>query len=544
MLNFEFTNEEILLLKSKKIVRNNLLKYNIDLVYKIDRFVEINEISFSESVYIICNDFKIQKCANCGKNKTSFLSNKRGYKKYCSTKCSNSHIDTKNNKINSYLEKYGVENPSFLDDVRIKISDYMKNQSDETKSKRKKTMISKYGYESNIFRPDIINNRNKKLSYKVIKDKRKETCLYKYGVDNYTKTDKYRKKITEKYKNKVIETTLNSDENYINHLGDGQYELKCNLKDHTFFIHRHLYHARNRIKVPLCTICYPVNELKSIKEKELYEFITSIYSGEVIDSYRDGLEIDIYLPDLKIGFEFNGVYWHSELYKDKWYHLNKTNHFKERGIRIIHIWEDDWMYKRDIIKSQIVNWLALTPIKLFARKCEIKEIDDKKLVRDFLDKNHIQGNISSVLKIGLFYIGDLVSLMTFDHFEGRKRMLDYEWNLSRFCNKIDINVIGGASKILKYFINNWKPKRIISFADKEWSIGDLYFKLNFNLKYESSPNYKYVIGNKRENKQRYTKKKLINMGFDKTLSESKIMEDNFGSYKIFDCGQIKFELLI
>jgi hypothetical protein len=543
MVNFKFTNEEILFLKSKKIVRNNLLKYNIDLVNKIDKFSEINNISFSESVYIICNNFKIPKCANCEKNKTSFLSNKKGYKKYCSTKCSNSHVDTKNNKINSYLEKYGVENPSFLDEVKNRISGYMKNQSLETKLKRKETMIFKYGYESNILRPNIIDNRNEKLSYQVTKDKRKETCLEKYGVDNYTKTDEYRKKIAEKYKNKIIETTLNRDENYINHLGDGQYELKCDSKDHTFFIHRHLYHARKRISVPLCTICYPINELKSIKEKELYGFIKSVYNGYIIDSYRDGFEIDIYLPDLNLGFEFNGVYWHSELFKDKWYHLDKTNYFKERGIRIIHIWEDDWIYKKDIIKSQILNWLGLTPTKVFARKCEVKEVSGKKLVRDFLDKNHIQGNISSSLKIGLFYNGDLVSLMTFDHFEGRNKMLDSEWNISRFCNKIGINVLGGASKILKYFINNWKPSRIISFADKEWSTGDLYFKLNFNLKYESPPNYKYVVCDKRVNKQRYTKKKLIDMGFDPILSESQIMK-NLKNYKVFDCGQIKFELLI
>jgi hypothetical protein len=111
------------------------------LVNKIDKFSEINNISFSESVYIICNDFKIPKCANCRKNKTFFLSNKKGYKKYCSTNCSNSHVDTKNNKRETYLEKYGVENPSFLNDVKIKISEYMKNQSDETKLKRKETIL-------------------------------------------------------------------------------------------------------------------------------------------------------------------------------------------------------------------------------------------------------------------------------------------------------------------------------------------------------------------------------------------------------------------
>jgi hypothetical protein len=131
--------------------------------------------------------------------------------------------------------------------------------------------------------------------------------------------------------------------------------------------------------------------------------------------------------------------------------------------------------------------------------------------------------------------------MTFDHFEGRKKMKDSEWNLSRFCNKKNVNVIGGASKLLNYFIKLKSPTRIISFADKSWSNGSLYFKLGFDLLSTSYPNYSYFIDKKRVNKQRYKKSNLIKIGYDKSLSESKIMEDEFGSYKIFDCGQLKFE---
>jgi hypothetical protein len=131
--------------------------------------------------------------------------------------------------------------------------------------------------------------------------------------------------------------------------------------------------------------------------------------------------------------------------------------------------------------------------------------------------------------------------MTFDHFEGRKKMNEDEWNLSRFCNKVGVNVIGGASKLLSYFKKTKEPVRIISFADKSWSTGELYYKLNFYLKSTSYPNYSYFIDKQRVNKQRYKKSKLIKMGFDEKKSESKIMEDDFGSYKIFDCGQLKFE---
>jgi hypothetical protein len=83
--------------------------------------------------------------------------------------------------------------------------------------------------------------------------------------------------------------------------------------------------------------------------------------------------------------------------------------------------------------------------------------------------------------------------MTFNQFEGRNKMKIYEWNLSRFCNKLDYNIIGGASKLLKYFIKSIKSKRIISYADRDWSLGELYYKLGFDMLYETDPDYKYII---------------------------------------------------
>jgi hypothetical protein len=122
-------------------------------------------------------------------------------------------------------------------------------------------------------------------------------------------------------------------------------------------------------------------------------------------------------------------------------------------------------------------------------------------------------------------------------------MLDNEWNLSRFCNIINKNVIGGASKLLSYFIEKYNPIRIISFADMEWSKGNLYKKLGFNLKSISKPNYKYVVNDIRVNKRRFMKSILVDSGEDPNLSESEIM-DNKGYYKVFDCGQMKFELIL
>jgi len=533
--------------------------------------------SISEKIYLLNNT--IGECLVC-KNKTKFLSISRGYRQYCSKSCSNSDVDIIEKKLINYkknnLNRYGVENTSELESVKNKISLSKLNLDyNEIDIKSKKTFMNKYGVD-NISKLDIIKDRKIKTTLenygvqnpfqsKEIKDKIKksnlikygfdhpmksediinkckETSLYKWGVDNYTKTDEYKKIMFDKYHNCNIKTNLNSDINYKRYIGLGKYEMNCDCgKEHIYITNSHLYHARKVINNKQCTVCYKVDDKQSFKETEIFEFIRSVYNGEIIRSYRDGLEIDIYLPDLKVGFEFNGLYWHSELFKQKNYHLDKLNHFKKRDIRIIYIWEDDWSFKCDIIKSQIRNWIGISDSKIFARKCKIEEVIDVKLVRSFLNESHIQGYVSSSLKIGLFYENELVSLMTFDHFEGRKKMKDSEWNLSRFCNKKNVNVIGGASKLLNYFIKLKSPTRIISFADKSWSNGSLYFKLGFDLLSTSYPNYSYYIDKKRVNKQRYKKSNLVKIGYDKSLSESKIMEDEFGSYKIFDCGQLKFE---
>jgi hypothetical protein len=540
-------------------VKDSWVLSNLPNLYKF--ILDKNGVSISEKIYLLSN--KDGECLSC-KKKTKFLSISRGYREYCSKSCSNSDLSLIEKKLINYkknnLNKYGVENTSELDSVKSKISLSKLNLDyNEIDIKSKKTFVDRYGVD-NISKLDIIKDRKIKTTLKnygvqnpfqseEIKNKIKNSNLIKYGVNHPMKSDEIinKYKETSLYKwgvdhNCDIKTNLNSDINYIKYIGFGKYEMNCDCdKEHSYITNSHLYHARRGINNKQCTVCYQVEDTQSFKETEVFEFISSIYNGEIIRSYRDGLEIDIYLPNLNIGFEFNGLYWHSELFKQKNYHLDKLDHFRKRGIRIINIWEDDWSFKCDVIKSQIRNWIGISDNKIFARKCKIEEIKDVKLIKSFLNDSHIQGYVSSSLKIGLFYEETLVSLMTFDHFEGRKKMQDNEWNLSRFCNKLNVNVIGGASKLLNYFIKLKKPKRIISFADKSWSNGSLYFKLGFELSSTSYPNYSYFIDKRRVNKQRYKKSNLVKIGYDKSLSESKIMEDEFGSYKIFDCGQLKFE---
>jgi hypothetical protein len=396
------------------------------------------------------------------------------------------------------LLKYGVDHPMALE---------------ETQNKAKKTNLMKYGVE--------FLQQSKEIREKTIKNVRE-----KWGVDHVSKSEEIR----------LVTSKISHDKNYIQYVSDNLSKFKCDSGfEHEFLITGDNYYHRKKNNLTLCTVCTPIGDSQSIKEKQLLNYIHSIYEGEVINSYRDEFEIDIYLPELNLGFEFNGLYWHSELWKDKWYHLNKSRFFFKKGIRIIHIWEDDWHFREDIIKSQINNWLGLTSYKIFARSCEIREVCSN-TSSNFLDKNHVQGKDKSIIKLGLYFNNDLVSLMTFNKFEGRKKMVQEEWNLSRFCNKINTNVIGGAGRLLKYFEKIYKPKRIVSYSDKDWSVGDLYTKLGFAISHETNPDYKYICNGRRVHKSRFRKSRVPTL-----LSESKEMKRR-NILKIWDCGKIKFVL--
>jgi hypothetical protein len=435
-------------------------------------------------------------------------------------------------KINN-LEKWGVENVFQLDSVKNKI---------------KETNLEKWGVE-NPSQNKIINDKIKKtlsnLDKKVIHEKRVETVKNKWGVENISKLNEIKSKKVESYKlkynvdhNKKSELfrldnfKISNDPYYLRYKENSISVFKCQEKGHEFDIHIDNYLKRVKYKTLLCTICNPIDKHQSGKEIKLYNFIKSIYDGEIIQNYKvDRQEIDIYLPELNLGFELNGIYWHSDKFKNKYYHKDKSDFFNKIGIRLIHIWEDDFDSKFQIIKSQINNLLNLNT-KIWARKCQVKEINETSICRSFLDENHIQGYANSNLKLGLYNDSELVAIMTFDHFEGRKKMNNNEWNLNRFCNKLNYSVIGGASKLLNHFINNYDVNRIISYADLDWSRGDLYEKLGFKKISESNPDYKYLVNEKRVHKSNFKK------------SKTGITESDLNNYKVWDCGKIKFEKFI
>lgn len=156
------------------------------------------------------------------------------------------------------------------------------------------------------------------------------------------------------------------------------------------------------------------------------------------------------------------------------------------------------MYKKNIVKSRIKAIIGLTPYKIQARKCIVKEIDSK-LANKFIEKYHIQGKSNSTVNIGLFYKNRLCAVMTF----GKPRFTrKYDWELHRYCTLSNFNIIGGAGKLLSYFRKNYQGS-IISYADKRWSDGNLYRQLGFKELNDSEPEYYYTKGNLRFNRMEF-----------------------------------------
>lgn len=513
-----------------------------------------NSESFLQKLY---DFYHGKKYCYCGKI-TNFINFQKGYLKFCSISCSSKDLKTRDKYKKTCMERHGVDNVSKIESVKKKKEEksYKKYgfKSPLESKEIKQKIFDKYGVY-NVFELRDIQEKIRKtnldkygnecvLLSDTIRKKTIKTNLKKYGHEHFSKTNIWKEKILSLNNNNFINSlSLSNDYEFISK-DKNTNVIKHKKCGEQFEIQTQLLRIRKNNNIEICKFCNSVNYQS---ENSLLNFIESIYNGEV-KKYRDNkYEIDIFLPDLNLGFEFNGLYWHSELYKDNDYHSNKSEYFNKMGIRIIHIWEDDWSYKNDIIKSIIRSNLGLYDRVIYARNCKLVKLSDKNS-KEFLIRNHIQGWSVSKYRYGLVdkISNELVSLITTGSLRlnlGKKNTQNEEIEIIRFCNKIDTLVIGGFSKILKSIINDIKCKTILTYSDYSMFTGDVYLKNKFNLINKTEPGYYYIVGGIRKNRFNFNKTKLIKMGFDKNKTEKEIMFDN-KYYRIYDCGNLKFILNI
>lgn len=284
-----------------------------------------------------------------------------------------------------------------------------------------------------------------------------------------------------------------------------------------------------------CARCSMSSE--SSTEKELYRFVKSLGVNAIENdrSVVPGYEADVYCPDQKVAIEFNGIYWHSEKFRGKSYHADKTDAFQEEGVQVIHVWEDEWRDSRGAVERMIARKLGVSKERsLNARSLQVKPATVGES-REFLEENHIQGYVPASVQLALWEAENVVALITF-----RKRGAG-KWELARYATSA--NVRGGFTKLLKAFIRQEDPSEIVTFADRLVSDGSLYRNSGFQQDGELPPDYKYVRnGVKREHKFNYRKARFRNdpkLKYREGATERELAEMN-NLHRLYDAGKVRW----
>jgi len=452
------------------------------------------------------------------------------------------------------FEKYGVENYNYLEQAKEHLSAVQKElqKTGLPQQKRKDTVVEKYG----------VDNVSNLLD---VKQKREQTMISKYGVANAMKVDSIVTAVSEKNKKYAIdnkekiryEAFIRSFNrlNDIDSRVDGKVTPNWDISDNTLW-HGTGYHSLYPWKcntcatefednlysgnVPECPSCFP--KVISKAEVEIVEYIKSVYNGPIVTNKKplkteSGIprQLDIHLPEINVAFEYTGIYWHGEKRNDNKYHLqDKLKLSEANGIRLVTIFEDEWIFKPEIVKNRIMHIIGKTNKTIYARNCVIKMVSTED-IKDFLDMYHIQGSCQSSIKMGLYYGDELVSLMTL----GKSRFAkDVDYELIRFVSSC--NVIGAASKLFKHFCKTYTPNSVVSYCDLRWGTGKVYKLLGFECDEEyPEPSYYWCKNSNRYNRIKFQKHKLVKQGHDPALTEDEIVR-NMGYYKIWDCGHSKW----
>jgi len=322
------------------------------------------------------------------------------------------------------------------------------------------------------------------------------------------------------------------------------------------------YHSKSFISKTSKNLIEAAKKIKnsyvSKPEKSLKEFLLTL--GLNIDKNNrkllNGVEIDVINHENKIGIEFNGNLYHSENYggKQRKFHLNKTELMNQKNYRLIHIFEDEWENKNKIVKNKLKHIFNKNNSTIIhARKCILKEIDST-LKNNFLNNNHIQGEDKSNVHVGAFFNDELISVMTFDNNRqmNKKQNKKDEYELKRFCTSSKYIISGIANRLLSFFIKKYNPKKIISFADRRWTLNknnNLYVNLGFKLTKILPPDYTYynskISRYKRLHKFSFGKsslKKKYPEIYNENKTEWEMMQE-LGYDRIWDCGKFKYELI-
>ena len=438
------------------------------------------------------------------------------------------------NKATS-IANWGVDNPMRSSVVRERVRSTVKerygvehySQTDEYKRKYALTSLERFGVE-NPFQSESV------------KSKSRDTSRTRWGRDYYLQTPGMRAASKVKKEARTMDKfrQIVSSEYLVESYCDATFTLNHTRCGKTFQIPNKLLLSRIKGGYVPCIECNPVDCTVSGLEVEVGQFLEDcgVLFNRKDRSVLGDRELDFILPEKGLAVEVNGLYWHGERYRVKDYHADKSKRCRGAGIFLLHIWEDDWLHRGDIVRSILRSRLGLVKDRVHARACEVREVSTRE-ARAFLDGNHIQGHAACQARLGLFRGDELVSLMTFGWRYTNSRR---EMELIRFCNKLGMVVVGAASRLFRGFLSMGHKGRIISYSDESMFDGAMYEMLGFRRVSLSKPNYFWVVNGRRRHRFNYCKSKLVSQGFDPNKTEVQIMHER-GYRRVWGCGQVRWE---
>lgn len=243
-------------------------------------------------------------------------------------------------------------------------------------------------------------------------------------------------------------------------------------------------------------------------ERALEEYLLSLGETNVVRNAAilGKQHIDVYLPDRRIGVELHGLHWHTDAKRGATYHRGKWEAAGAAGIRLIQVFEDEWVNKQDIVKARLSALLGQGQ-RFDARKCEMRVCEAQE-ARTFLDKTHVQGGGLASMYYGLYFQQVLVAVASF----GRSRsgamtgaMREGVWEVIRYASTGRVR--GGFSRLLKAFVAAVHPTEIVSYCDLRYGDGKLYQATGFVLDSVTEPDYWWVPAGKVVRIPRYATQK-------------------------------------
>ena len=506
-----------------------LIEFNKD-VLLLTSFLDDLNPTFAFRCYCILQDiYTIPKCY-CGNRVKQNWNVKehslKPFNTFCSIKCSRNSDETKKKQVETCIKKYGTSNPSKTEKIKDKIVRKNRLSFDNVVSRAKHHYGDRFSYyekEGSIY----IYCKEHEYEFKIKHRKDLLNGKTNCPICRKEKLSKQYIMSEEAFKTRLLD--IKGDQiDLLSSYSGMHIETEFSCKEHGKFIKKpyQLLQDQN------CPYCYSGT---SKQEKSVLSFLETIYKDNILSNDRTilkGKEIDFIIENNM--YEYNGLYWHSDEFIDKSYHLVKTELAEENGYKLFHIWSHEWLnnIKREIWESIIKNSLGLS-YKIYARKCEIIELEND-VYKHFLNFNHLQGYISAKYRYGLVYQNELVAVMSFSKPRFNNH---YDYELIRYCNKLGVSVVGGASKLFSHFRNLYNGS-VISYADRRISNGNLYKQLGFDFLHNTQPNYFYtkdfINTFSRYQCQKHKLQSFLSE-YDDNKSEYGNMKQN-GYYRIYDCG--------